>query len=53
MTGENNENRNNCGKFQNKEFNIVAGDFKKKTAKRKDFEKLALKYLAPDYTYDV
>ena len=41
------------GKFQNKEFDIVAGDFKKKTAKRKDFEKLALKYLAPDYTYDV
>ena len=41
------------GKFQNKEFNIVAGDSKKKTAKRKDFEKLALKYLAPDYTYDV
>ena len=41
------------GKFQNKEFDIVAGDFKKKTAKRKNFEELASKYLDPDYTYDV
>ncbi len=41
------------GKFKNKEVDIVAGNFKKGTGKRKQYEELALKYLDPAYKYDV
>jgi hypothetical protein len=41
------------GKFKNKEVDIVAGNFKKETDKRKQYEELALKYLDPAYKYDL